>query len=710
MQERNPEAGWWTGQSDHVEREVLTTLASNVRLGKAYEQVDGNWRERDTRFPREFVAYEDSFCGVGELCSLIEQLVTDAHWANRSLVQGPVAHHVKITTPFRRIRSNFRDAPRRTWILDFDGVPLPDRFRPSAMPEERWVSDQFTDICNWLFKDVLPDPFKDAGAVFYATSKCGLVQRDTINVRAIVLLEKARTLAEQRMATAWLNARMRERSSECARMEKPPLDETIYTPERLVFTARPRLIGGKEDPIQNPVVAALDDRLLDLPEDVFNAARSTRAASYASTPRSGHQGLTVVGPRKKGEGSPGNLQTAGVETLLSLVTDGETFQPVFNCVLGVLHQTTERNWDEKLEELRIDLGRRFQEISLSPDKLRERNDRYLSDERWSGIVRRARAVVLKGLQCSTEVSSTDPEQLVHGHLPVEDAVDVLRKEVRSWIATVKANTGKMVKKTPRVLLNATTGLGKSRLTIKELVSDATFLRDHRVEYLVSTDKLSGELLEYAQSLPDAPLDLVRQHRGRNQEGMCRSEEFGPLATQCEALGLSPIEAVCNRCDNRTDCKWYAQHEDVTRPGLVFSTHANLGARIAHRKVRQHAENRVHILDESPFNEAFETHVIEAKDIEPSGHFKAMLSAAFRKGESGQQSPDLGSALGHSRQLLRALLASAASTEIGRIDTNEARKALDDLHGSDPIDLEETSIRATRQRLHSLLEDQVTQAG
>jgi hypothetical protein len=231
----------------------------------------------------------------------------------------------------------FRDVPRTWAALDFDSVPAPFGLDPAREPVEAGLH----------LRDLLPEPFADAGCVVQATSGCGF--KPGLRYRLWFVL--SRPLLGREVA-AW-----------CA---GPWLDLATLYPVEPIYTARP-LVSGTADPVPRRVT------LLPGLEDTVQVP--------AALP--GREGR----PCALGRG--GALAARGLDGWLDLAGDGDGLLGFRRPMLAALCAYAARHGADELEEASGTLRAKIAGAFAAAPKRPGRGDelaRYLSDGHFAELV------------------------------------------------------------------------------------------------------------------------------------------------------------------------------------------------------------------------------------------------------------------------------------------------------------------------------------
>jgi hypothetical protein len=223
---------------------IAITYASTpdrLPIGKRY-RPQGKWPVeagvRQTSFLFQRVVYD----GLEALAADLRHRISEGASA---IVAGVPKTYLDLTEPHRKANENFNDIPQWLLALDVDGLP------PAPGEEALDTPEAFSSgraVC--ALRERLPEPFRKARAVAYATSSTGFdpdsngkPTEGRARFRIVFLLWKPLPLAEQKRLVERLKLKL----------DLPFLDTAIYAPSSWHFIKRPTLPKGLDDPIPDPV-------------------------------------------------------------------------------------------------------------------------------------------------------------------------------------------------------------------------------------------------------------------------------------------------------------------------------------------------------------------------------------------------------------------------------------------------------------------------
>ena len=478
-----------------------------------------------------------------------------------------------------------RDAPRAFFTLDLDGLDLGGRGF-DALEHDGELPDILADIfdtsgLDWLIAD----------CVMQLSSSHGIMDRTSVRAHIDWHLDKPLTLAEQKILARHINAAVA-----AAGYSDRIVDETIYDPARLLFTAPAELFrrtiqDGRIVNVPEPaphlqrvrLVSRGQGRLTDIPEHVWTGLRAARAVKRIAKPRAG-------AARQAGN-------DAARKPLSLSIEPGNVYAPIRARIYRAARETPRHQAEAAKARIKADLRAKLEAL---PDHAEYglRRMRYLANDEfersWQGALEQR-----YGWRVARSQSAAYPASV-----PIETARASLAAHMSRAIqeginyAANAAEGDNLSQEPPKhLLLRTPPGVGKTEATINAV--SVAHLMSERISYLAPSTRLAEEATarmrkrvpgdEYSQS-------RVRQMRGRRQ--VCKDARYGKLAERVEALSLSPLKSVCGYCPRRDACPWPAQHGN-TDSGFVTGQHAHATTTLA--KIKDASSDQapaVGIVDES----------------------------------------------------------------------------------------------------------------
>jgi hypothetical protein len=179
----------------------------------------------------------------GDLSALYETVRTLATRPSASLILGHPRTGLDINAKHEATRENFGDYPQFVFALDVDKVAVPVGLGgPDKLPE---LARHFVDM--------LGPEFEDVRAVVHATASTGCLGSNLGSLRILYLLKTPWPISHMK---GWAIAKNKEWKAAGSPMK---VDTNVYVPGKWLFTARPRFVTGRADPIR-----VLPDGMMDL--------------------------------------------------------------------------------------------------------------------------------------------------------------------------------------------------------------------------------------------------------------------------------------------------------------------------------------------------------------------------------------------------------------------------------------------------------------
>lgn len=506
---------------------IYLALSEN-RLSKTFELRDGQPFERKDLFSpgTEFTFEHHDLRSLDDVAALLRRLADDPH---RAIVMGRPG-----IPSGERNSATFTDEPTDLWFIDLDGVPTGDDHRATI---ERCLPF----LCGRRY-------------VFAHSQSAGL--KPGLRCRVVCRLPRPMSAAEREAYARLYNDQLTAFEGKAAKY----IDSSIYTPSRLLFTSRPRLLGLGDPHPERVFIVEGDDapvRLGDLPDLV------------PITVGGGQTGFDQL-PRLVGFGKPGR--------------DGQGRSAhALNAIGWLRAYMGEDAWEDESKRL-----------ALWHEMLRNADATTYEWNRYSDFVNQRAKSARPPAEQRTVLAIPNPD----------NSVPLDRAQVRLTEAVARA----VQADEPRVVCVAVTmGAGKTREALKQVAAEYhrrttdSPLASFNVDLYVPTMQMGEEALQTASEfrLPG----FVEYGRGQevNGEPVCiKAESAGKLQGLVENVAQTLCFDGERMCERYAACRWQWQRNETL--GIPLRIRANNYLSLMVRAEGHHAFRQIDlaIIDEASF--------------------------------------------------------------------------------------------------------------
>ncbi|MDC1090405.1 hypothetical protein OAQ01_03165 [Emcibacteraceae bacterium] len=566
----------------------ITILKScnDVPACKRFTLEEGILKKLPEQMEKYFDVEEMGLNSFEDLSNILAELEAEP---NSLVIRGKLIAG-RDTTNIRRTGSaalvdhpekNFNPQSRRWCMLDIDDLELPEDYSDiDKHPEEILV--------HTISK--LPEEFRSAACRYQFSANMG-VKTGMIKVHLWYWLDRAVSDLEMK---AWTNTN-----------SEVPIDQALFSPVQVHYTAPPIFENGADDPLKNrsgiytpedasdtvSVSNDLDERVASIPK----AARKTTITGDGKTEwiepqeiiRDGNTGLVIDGREKL-------LYQLSLSVMTELVQS---------------KKITKKNCRDKVDLLADEMWKCFEEeADISDGKYSLKNARekasYRIDDFESG------AVTFSSQSDNTTLYPTEESHYELNPVSREDGAAELDAQLTDFFDAVSSGDQ------PRKALRITMGAGKTTQTVEKLKEYLSDNSEKLVEVYVQRHENADEFYDkLSNELPDNT-DVVHMYgRGGHDESkvapLC--ERYG-YVKELEKAGVSVFQNACRNMDGEL-CEFYH--------GCPYIKQFNNGKKLFGGnivRILQHTTlglPRISELEEEPdlviIDEAFHSSVIKTGD-------------------------------------------------------------------------------------------------
>ncbi len=571
----------------------LTVLSSTASATKVWKKIDGEVASEPYGRARHFDVLS---VPVASLDNLTAALSAFEKQPNSFVIRGALKHGAPTQAVVRRIHgpdAPFRAEPRRWICIDLDDLDLPQQWADYNAHALAVVQHAVT---------YLPPEFATANCWWQFSSSMGM--KPGIRLHLWYWLDRA---IDENEAKTWL--------------ANYPVDLALYNPVQPHYVAKPVFEDGIADPVTvrsgllDPTKAMADT--VAVPNS-FPPINTNRPSSGAT----GVRGTTFVASREI------------IRDAQGLVVDGREWwlylQSIEACRVIQAKGTDLATVDAKaLADATWDL------FTTTTD---------LADARWTYADAYEKAAyrvqdIADGWRPSSQsnVPALIPDIQPYYQLdpmPLSVAEAELATHLDGFFADLAAG------KAPRLALNVTMGLGKTRQTAERVAAYIKARPTTNVELYVPRHDLAAEIVERICALAADEFDVI-QVRGRShhdEDGVLMCARYDAVVKQMEEHGISVTPNACYRsptekCQYYDRCPYWQKFRRKAQGTVRVMPHAYLGL----PRINTLPDPDLVIIDEGPLPSLHRKHQVPLEKIR--SHFAGgypslgdVLTEALRRGE------------------------------------------------------------------------------
>lgn len=572
----------------------LTVLMSTISATKVWKEIDGKVVAEPYGRARHFDAHKLPLAGFGDLISALHALETKR---TSFVIRGALKDESNCKNVMRRIHGSdapFKTKPRRCICIDLDDLDLP--------PHWSDFNNHTVDIVRHA-TTFLPSEFAKANCWWQFSSSMGM--KPGIRLHLWYWLDRA---IDEGEAKAWL--------------ADYPVDLALYNPVQPHYIAKPIFEDGIADPVT--VRSGLLDPDRKMAEAVAVPDRFPTSTTIHSSRNSiGVRSSTYVASREV------------IRDANGVVVDGREWW-LYLQSLEACRRLQARGTDLATVDAKALADETWALFEDTTD---------LSDRRWTYAEAYEKAGyrvhdIADGWRPSSEsnVPRLIPDIEPYYQLdpsPLEEAERELGSVLDSFFKALAAG------KKPRLALNVTMGLGKTRQTAEHIASFFQTYRKANIELYVPRHDLGSEIAEKLRELASDKFDVV-QVRGRkhhDEDGVVMCARYDSVVAQMESHGISVTPNACYRndaekCRYYDDCPYWDQFRPRANGVVRIMPHAYL----ALPRMSTLPKPDLVVVDEGPLPSLHKKHQVPLSNV--ASHFAKegsislgnIMSGALRNGQ------------------------------------------------------------------------------